>query len=313
MRTYLQLFGGLAPLDVQKRARGGRRRAALRHVGRLRVGAGLARLPLRHPAADADQRAHGGDVRAPRRRALRPRARARSASAEGRRAAAGASASSSRSSCRQGAGSTWQPSAPRFDVLHRTFLGYPAPLAPAAAHGALLPAVPRHRRLGTPRPTPKSRFSPGGGRLGRRLLRPRPPPRVSPVLRGRMKTTRRRSSRCSRAARRGVRGPAPWRRWPTSREGERDRVLHLHHRGGRLGRDPLGRSAQRGCRGIIHPASTENTDTSQLQALGRRAARRTGSRASSSSGPRAPASSSAPAPAIWSTSPTASPSSTASR
>ena len=181
MRTYLHALrrpGAARRAEARARAR---RRAALRHLGRLRLGAGLPRLPARRAAPDADQRAHGGDLRAPRRRALRPRARARPEGAEGRRAPAAERAPHLRLRAARGRPLDAGAFAPRFDVLHRTFLGYPRRSRRpqrtarffqlyrdiAADHAQGRSQVALHAR--------RSRV--GGG-----LLRPRAPPRVSPLL-----------------------------------------------------------------------------------------------------------------------------------
>ncbi len=181
MRTYLQLFGGLAPLEVQKRARGGdggqlfdtwddyvsalgfpdyrldiprqTQTNALMVATFERLGVALCDRAVEHDL-------QGARPPPPRRRAPHLRLRRRP------RARVDAAAF-----------------APRFDVLHRTFLGYPASLAPperVARFFALYRDI-------VARATPKARAEVAlharRGRLGGRLLRPRPPPRVSSLLR----------------------------------------------------------------------------------------------------------------------------------
>ena len=102
--------------------------------------------------------------------------------------------------------------------------------------------------------------------------------------------SRRRGRGVRRASRRAT-------RWPTSPRRERDRVLRLHPRARRVGRDPLGRPAQRGAR--HHPPRLDREHRHlAAQPLGRRAARRGASRRSSWCGPTGRTSSSAPASAI---------------
>ena len=120
----------------------------------------------------------------------------------------------------------------RFDVLHRTFLGYPARLAPADRvarfHALFGRSLARHAAQ-----EPLTADETG---VGRRLHRARPAPRSGALL---MK--RRTVLAAARRRRRGLAaarccGPLPARR---------RRVLHLHPRGRRLGRHAVGRPAQR--------------------------------------------------------------------
>ena len=153
MRTYLQLFGGLAPLEVQKRARGKDGSSlfdtwddyvsalgfpdyrsdiprqlqtnALMVAAFERLGVALCDRALEHDLKTKP---------APARRVVfdfdLPEAPLNAAAF-----------------------------APRFDVLHRTFLGYPAALAPAQ-RGARFYALYQQISAGHTQASPKSRFSP---------------------------------------------------------------------------------------------------------------------------------------------------------
>ena len=157
--------------------------------------------------------------------------------------------SSSPSTCPEGAVDA-PAFAPRFDVLHRTFLGYPASLAPPQR-------TPRFFQLyrdivaGPRQGRPEVALLARRGRVGGRLLRPRAPPRVSPLLRSRPCSTSRRTflkvlAAGAAAAFAGLPSlDAHGRRRGRDR---RDRVLRLHHRPRRVGRDALGRPAQRAAR-----------------------------------------------------------------
>ncbi|HEX8793085.1 MAG TPA: hypothetical protein VF765_19205 [Polyangiaceae bacterium] len=158
MRTYLQLFGGLAPLDVQKRARGGDGAAlfdswddyvsalgfpdyrldiprqtqtnALMVATFERLGVALCDRAVEHdlkgpkgggPPAVAERVVFAFDV---------PRGEIDA-----------------------------QGFATRFDVLHRTFLGYPAALAPSQ-RGARFYQLYRDIVASHAKADPKSRFTP---------------------------------------------------------------------------------------------------------------------------------------------------------
>jgi hypothetical protein len=159
MRTYLQLFGGLAPLDVQKRARGGdgsqlfdtwddyvsalglpdyrfdiprqSQTNALMVATFERLGVALCDRALEH------------DLRAPKGGEPPPVAErlvfAFDAPGKGELDAAAFG--------------------PRFDTLHRTFLGYPASLAPPGRVARYYQLY-RDVEAGHAKADPKSRFSP---------------------------------------------------------------------------------------------------------------------------------------------------------
>ncbi len=158
MRTYLQLFGGLAPLEVQKRARGGdggglfdtwddyvsalgfpdyrfdvprqTQTNALMVATFERLGVALCDRALEH-----DLKAAKGQEPPPIHERLVfafdvPRGPVDAAAF-----------------------------APRFDVLHRTFLGYPSSLAPPARMARFFQLY-RDIVAGHAKAEPKSRFSP---------------------------------------------------------------------------------------------------------------------------------------------------------
>ncbi len=159
MRTYLELFGGLAPLDVQKRARGGdgsqlfdtwddyvsalglpdyrfdiprqTQTNALMVATFERLGVALCDRALEH------------DLRAPKGGEMLPVSQrlifAFDAPPKGELEAAAFG--------------------PRFDTLHRTFLGYPASLAPPQRVARFYQLY-RDVEAGHAKAEPKSRFSP---------------------------------------------------------------------------------------------------------------------------------------------------------
>jgi hypothetical protein len=158
MRTYLQLFGGLAPLDVQKHARGGdgaslfdtwddyvsalgfpdyrldvprqTQTNALMAATFERLGVALCDRALEH-----DLRApKGGQPPAPGERLI-------------------FAFDLPRGEVDPGA------FAPRFDILHRTFLGYPASLAPPSRTARFFQLY-RDIVAGHAKADPKSRLSP---------------------------------------------------------------------------------------------------------------------------------------------------------
>ena len=139
LRAYLGWFGGLVPLDVQNRARP---KGLFDAWDDYLVRARPARLQDRPAAPDPEQHADARDARPARRGAVRARRRARSA----RRQDAARSARRVRVRCRAATPTT--RSASGFDVLHRTFLGYPAKLAPgervAKFHALFTEVAARH-------------------------------------------------------------------------------------------------------------------------------------------------------------------------
>lgn len=158
MRTYMQLFGGLAPLDVQKRARGGdggnlfdtwddyvsalgfpdyrldiprqTQTNALMVATFERVGVALCDRAVEH------------DLKAPRAGTAPPIGERVIFAFDLPRGEVDAGAF-----------------APRFDVLHRTFLGYPARLAPPERTARYFQLY-RDIVAGHAKADPKSRFSP---------------------------------------------------------------------------------------------------------------------------------------------------------
>jgi hypothetical protein len=158
MRTYLQLFGGLAPLDVQKRARGADGGALFDtwddYVSALgfpdyrfdvprqtQTNALMAATFERLGVALCD-RALEHDLRAPKGAEPPPLAERLVFAFDMPRGPVDAGAF-----------------APRFDVLHRTFLGYPASLAPPARTARFFQLY-RDIAAGHAKVDPKSRFSP---------------------------------------------------------------------------------------------------------------------------------------------------------
>jgi hypothetical protein len=160
MRTYLQLFGGLAPVEVQKRARGPdggslfdtwddyvsalgfpdyrvdiprqTQTNAVMVAAFERLGVALCDRALEH-----DLKGHPAIA-----------VKDRLVFAFDLPAGAG-----------QGAGLDAKAFAPRFDVLHRTFLGYPAQLAPPQRTARFFQLY-RALVAGHAKTAPKSRFTP---------------------------------------------------------------------------------------------------------------------------------------------------------
>ena len=284
MRTYLHAL---------RRARAARRRrsdaraataAASSTRGTTTSSAlGFPDYRLDVPAADADQRADGRDVRAARASRCatarvehdleRRRPRARPSSRAPR---------SSRSTPPKGdvAAAAF---APRFDVLHRTFLGYPASLAPPQRMARFYAALPRHR--GGPRQgRAEVALHARRGRLGGRLLRPRPSPRVPPLLRihrgPAMMThpTHVPQGALAAGAASAVAGlPTHRRARRRRRAGNETEFFVFVIAARRLGRHALGRPAQRDA-GASSTRRRPRTPTRPVEALGRRAARRAGSK-----------------------------------
>jgi hypothetical protein len=165
LRTYAQLFGGLAPLDVQARARGGDGAQLFDDWSTYLTAIGMPDHRFDVPRGTQTNatmlatferlgealcdRAVEHDLAVPKGGAPRPLAE-RTVFAFELAADAPASASSL----------TRAAFAPRFDVLHRTFLGYPAELAPTDRTGRFLAlwqeVASRHAAAGAP----KSRLAP---------------------------------------------------------------------------------------------------------------------------------------------------------
>ena len=159
MRTYLTLFGGLAPLDVQKRARGADGGALFDtwddYVSALgfpdyrldvprqtQTNALMAATFERLGIALCD-RALEHDLKAPKGGQVPPLKERLIFAFDVPPGELDAAAF-----------------APRFDVLHRTFLGYPAALAPPARTPRFFQLY-RDIAAGHAKVDPKSRFSPG--------------------------------------------------------------------------------------------------------------------------------------------------------
>lgn len=158
MRTYMQLFGTLAPLDVQKRARGGDGSALFDSWDDYVSALGFPDYRLDIPRQTQTNalmvatferlgvalcdRAVEHDLKAPKGAALPPVAERAIFAFDLPRGELDA-----------------QGFAARFDVLHRTFLGYPASLAPPQ-RGARFFQLYRDIVAGHAKADPKSRFTP---------------------------------------------------------------------------------------------------------------------------------------------------------
>jgi len=168
LRTYLQLFGGLAPLDVQKRARGadgaqlfdtwddyfaslgfpdhrldlprGRETNALMVATFERIGVALCDRAVEHDLKGVAFVDAPKDPKAPRAPAQRPPIAERVVFA-----------------FEAGDPQTVAEFAPGFDVLHRTFLGYPARLAETDRTSRFFTLYGEVKKLHAGK---KSRFSP---------------------------------------------------------------------------------------------------------------------------------------------------------
>ncbi len=158
MRTYLQLFGGLAPLDVQKKARGGDGAQLFDTWDDYVSALGLPDYRLDIPRQTQTNalmvatferlgvalcdRAVEHDLRAPKGGELPPVAERLVFAFDTPKGPVDAAGF-----------------APRFDVLHRTFLGYPASLAPPSRVARFFQLyqdiAANHAKV-----KPKSRFSP---------------------------------------------------------------------------------------------------------------------------------------------------------
>ena len=228
LRAYLTWFGGLAPLDVQARARG---KALFDAWDDYLAALGLPDYRIDLPRADAEQHADARDARPARRGAVRARRRARPARQE--------------AAADQRVVFAFDVDAQPSDAEFARALRRPAPHVPRLSRArsrrpiapiAVLRAVPDGRRRATRQKAHRSAPTRSAG--------PRCAPRSSSTpKRSSTDADDARVSADARCRRGGARVAAPL--WAAPHAATRRRVLRLHPRVRRLGRHAVGRPAQR--------------------------------------------------------------------